>query len=57
MVDNILALDAGAITSSLSLADQQKIQAILLTHQHYDHIRDIPTVAMNLYLAVASTGI
>jgi len=57
LVDGILALDAGAITSGLSLADQQKIQAILLTHQHYDHIRDVPSVAMNLYLARASTSI
>ena len=57
LVDGVLALDAGAITSTLSLTDQQKIQAILLTHQHYDHIRDVPSVAMNLYLARASTSI
>jgi ribonuclease BN (tRNA processing enzyme) len=50
LIDNILAVDAGSLTSSLSLAAQQKIKAILLTHQHYDHVRDIPTIAMNLFL-------
>ena len=57
LIDDILVLDAGAITSSLSLADQEKIQAILLTHQHYDHIRDVPAVAMNFYLAGATVDI
>ena len=57
LVDDSLVLDAGALTSSLSFPDQQKIQAILLTHQHYDHIRDVPVVAMNLYLAGASVNI
>ena len=50
LVDDVLALDAGTLTSSLSLEAQQKLKAILLSHQHYDHIRDIPAVAMNLFL-------
>jgi len=50
LVDDTLAIDAGALTSSLSLEAQQKLKAILLTHQHYDHIRDIPAIAMNLFL-------
>jgi ribonuclease BN (tRNA processing enzyme) len=53
LIDGVLAIDAGALTSSLSLPAQQRLKAILLTHQHYDHIRDIPTLAMNLYLAEA----
>jgi len=47
LIDDVLAIDAGALTSSLSFEAQQKIKAILLTHQHYDHIRDIPTLGMN----------
>ena len=47
LIDDTLAIDAGGLTSSLSFAAQQKLKAILLTHQHYDHIRDIPTIAMN----------
>ena len=50
LVDDALAIDAGALTSSLSFPEQQKLKAILLTHQHYDHIRDIPALAMNALL-------
>ena len=48
LIDDVLALDAGSLCSSLSLPAQQGLEAILLTHHHYDHIRDIPTLAMNL---------
>jgi len=50
IIDDILAIDAGALTSSLSFPAQQKLKAVLLTHQHYDHIRDIPAIGMNYYL-------
>ncbi|MDD4859617.1 MAG: MBL fold metallo-hydrolase [Dehalococcoidales bacterium] len=50
LIDNVLALDAGSLTRSLSFTAQQKLEAVLLTHQHYDHIRDIPVMAMNLFL-------
>ena len=57
LVDDILALDAGGLTSTLSFRDQIKIRAILLTHGHYDHIRDIPAFAMNLFLRKYSVDI
>jgi len=47
LIDDVLAIDAGALTSSLSFAAHQKLKAILLTHQHYDHIRDIPAIGIN----------
>ena len=50
LVDDILALDAGGLTSNLSFDEQMKIKAVLLTHHHYDHIRDIPTFSMNRYM-------
>jgi ribonuclease BN (tRNA processing enzyme) len=50
LIDDVLAIDAGALTSSLTQAAQQKLKAVLLTHQHYDHIRDIPALGMNFYL-------
>lgn len=57
LIDGVLALDAGSITSSLSLEDQKKIKAVLLTHQHYDHIRDLPALAINMYLEKTSFNI
>jgi ribonuclease BN (tRNA processing enzyme) len=57
LVDNTLVLDAGGLTSSLSFRDQIKIKALLLTHGHYDHMRDIPAFAMNLYLRKKSVDL
>jgi len=57
LIDGVLAIDAGALTSSLSFPAQQKLKAILLTHQHYDHIRDIPAIAMNFFLRNSTINI
>jgi ribonuclease BN (tRNA processing enzyme) len=50
LIDGVVAIDAGALTSSLSREEQQKLRAVLLTHQHYDHIRDIPGLGINFSL-------
>jgi len=55
LIDDIIALDAGSLTSSLSFSEQLKLKAVLLTHHHYDHIKDIPLLGMNLFLN--NTGI
>lgn len=47
MVDQDLVIDAGAITSTLTPDEQSRIQALLLTNQHLDHIRDVPTLALS----------
>jgi ribonuclease BN (tRNA processing enzyme) len=57
LVDDVLAVDVGGLTSSLSLEAQHKIRAVLLTHQHYDHVRDIPTLAMNLFMGGSQTTV
>jgi len=57
VIDDSLVLDAGGLTSSLSFSAQQKLKAILLTHHHYDHVRDIPTIAMNFYLSGTTINI
>lgn len=50
VVENVLVLDAGSVTSGLSLQEQDAIEAIFLTHHHYDHIRDMPALAMNRFI-------
>ncbi len=51
LLDDKLALDAGAITAVLSLKEQLNLEALLLTHAHYDHIKDVPALAMNFFLS------
>ena len=47
LIDDVLALDAGSLTSGLSLSEQNRVSSILLTHYHYDHIRDVAAIALN----------
>lgn len=47
LVDGVLAMDAGALTSSLTFPEQEKVSSILLTHCHYDHVRDVAAIALN----------
>jgi ribonuclease BN (tRNA processing enzyme) len=47
LVDDVIALDAGGLTSSLPLARQQAVKSVLLTHHHFDHTRDLITLAAN----------
>ncbi len=44
VLDGILALDAGGLTTNLCFAAQERIRAILLTHQHLDHVKGIGTI-------------
>lgn len=55
LIDDVLAVDAGALTGKLSLKEQQNLKAVLLTHQHYDHVKDIPMLGMNLFLQGKTT--
>lgn len=57
LIDGILALDAGGLTSSLTIAQQKKLKALLITHYHYDHTRDIPALGMNLFLNLLNTNL
>jgi len=47
LIDGILAIDAGGLTSALSLPEQKKVKTVLLTHHHFDHTRDLVTLAAN----------
>ncbi|MGD1117915.1 MAG: MBL fold metallo-hydrolase [Dehalococcoidales bacterium] len=57
IIDGTLAVEAGGLTSHLTIQEQQKIDAVIVTHQHLDHIRDIPAIALNLCRLGASLDI
>jgi Cft2 family RNA processing exonuclease len=41
LIDGTIAIDAGGLAGALSMAEQERIEHVLVTHQHYDHIRDL----------------
>jgi len=45
LVDGRLAIDAGALTASLSLKELLAVDDILLTHSHFDHVKDVPLLS------------
>jgi ribonuclease BN (tRNA processing enzyme) len=49
VLDDWFAVDAGTLTSKLSLAQQSRIQGVFITHTHADHIRDLPHLIHNRF--------
>lgn len=47
LIDNIIAIDAGSITASLTFEEQKKLKALIITHGHFDHIKDAATLVFN----------
>jgi cAMP phosphodiesterase len=45
LVDGVLAVDAGALTATLSLDELLRVDDIVLTHSHFDHVKDVPLLA------------
>lgn len=45
LVDGRLAIDAGALTASLSLEELLEVDDIVLTHSHFDHVKDVPLLS------------
>jgi ribonuclease BN (tRNA processing enzyme) len=45
LVDDVLALDAGALTGTLTLERLCKVDHILVGHSHFDHVKDLPLLA------------
>ena len=48
LLNGTILLDAGTVSSALSLDDQKRIRHILLSHLHFDHIKGLPTLADNI---------
>ena len=47
LIDEVLGLDGGSLASAFSVPEQAQVKTVLLTHQHYDHIQDIPTLGLS----------
>src|SRR4051812_32797925 len=47
LINDDLTLDAGSLTSGLGLRAQCKLEAVVVSHAHLDHIRDLATIADN----------
>lgn len=48
LVDGTLLLDAGGAAGSMTIKQQAKIDHMVISHAHLDHVKDIPMVADNI---------
>ena len=53
LIDDVLCIDAGSISTALTFDEQHRVRAILLTHQHFDHIQGVPLFA----ITTAASGV
>lgn len=51
VIDESLAVDAGAIASRLSLDEQKALRHVLVTHAHLDHVHELPQFLDNVQTA------
>jgi 3',5'-cyclic-nucleotide phosphodiesterase len=49
LVDDVLAVDAGALTTTLELPEQRRVQDVLITHSHLDHVWTLPLFIANRF--------
>jgi len=47
VLDDRIAIDAGSLTSGMELKAQSALEAVLVSHAHLDHVRDLATIADN----------
>ena len=47
VLDGRMAIDAGSLTSGMDLRAQFRLTAVLVSHAHLDHVRDLATIADN----------
>jgi ribonuclease BN (tRNA processing enzyme) len=62
LVDDTVAIDAGAITRALTIEEQRRIRHVILTHSHQDHTATVPFLIENIFgsndspVSIYSTG-
>ena len=49
LIDGVLALDAGSLARALSFEEQRGVRAVLLSHRHFDHLRDLLPLGITLW--------
>jgi ribonuclease BN (tRNA processing enzyme) len=49
LIDQSLLIDAGSVAGTLSIEEQAKIDNILITHSHLDHIKDLAFICDNCF--------
>jgi len=49
LVDDMVAIDAGAITRSLSIEEQRGLRHVVITHTHMDHTSTLPFLIENSF--------
>jgi ribonuclease BN (tRNA processing enzyme) len=49
LLNEAVCLDAGAVAEALSLAEQARVRAVLLTHAHLDHVASLPFLLDNVF--------
>jgi 3',5'-cyclic-nucleotide phosphodiesterase len=49
LLDDVLAVDAGSLTTGIDIAAQGRVEAVLLTHAHLDHSWSFPLFLANRF--------
>lgn len=49
LLNGTTALDAGALTPVLTLAEQRRIDRVVVTHAHFDHVATLPFFFENVF--------
>ncbi len=47
LLNDSLMIDAGTVSSALTMESQNRIRHIILTHVHLDHLKELPSLADN----------